>query len=104
MSAQTTSTIGAPLTTLRGAVAGKRMTVLFPVTRSDNGKPLLTGRMICDPSVAGRVISHAEGFNAGTARLSFVVPKAAKGKQLRVKVTIKLGTQSATRIATFRVK
>lgn len=95
--------IGAPVTTPRTAIAGKRMTVTFPVTRSDNGRPLTSGRMVCDPSVAGKVIKHAESFRAGKAKLSFTVPKTAKGKLLKVKVTIEAGTQSTTRIATFRV-
>ncbi len=60
--------------------------------------------MICDPSVAGKVISHTESFKAGIARLSFLVPKTAKGKLLKVKVTIKAGNQSATKIVAFRVK
>ena len=95
--------IGAPVTVPTRAVAGKRMTVVFPVTRSDTGKPLTTGKLICDPSVMGKVIAHAESFKAGQARLSFVVPNTAKGKQLKVKVTIRLGNQSTTRIATLRV-
>lgn len=96
--------IGTPTATPAAAVAGKRMTVTFRVTRSDNRNPLLSGTMVCDPSVAGKVIKHAESFKAGTARLSFLVPKTAKGKLLKVKVTIKVGTKSATRIATYRVR
>lgn len=96
--------IGAPIATPLAAVAGRPMTVTFAVTRSDTHKPLTSGTMICDPSVAGKVIPHHESFKAGKARLSFVVPKTAKGKQLSVKVTIKTGTQSATRVATFRVR
>ena len=96
--------IGKPVVTPLGVVAGKRSTVTFPVVRSDDGQPLTAGRMICDPSVAGKVLPHAESFKAGSARLAFLVPKAAKGKQLKVKVTIKSGLQSATRVATFRVK
>ena len=95
--------IGKPVTTPAVATAGKPFTVSFPVTRSDNGMPLTTGRMICDPSVQAKVIKHAESFRGGTARLSFTVPKSAKGKVLKVKVTIKAGTQSTTGIATFRV-
>ena len=94
--------IGAPATTPARAVAGKRFTVSFPVTRSDTGKPLASGTMTCDPSVNGKIIQHAESFGNGTARLSFVIPKTAKGKLLTVKLTIKAGG-SATKIATFRV-
>lgn len=93
--------IGAPTTVPAKATAGKRFTVSFKVTRSDNGKALTTGTMICDPSSAGKVITHAESFRAGVARLSFVIPATAK--QVRVKVTIKSGTQAATRITMFRV-
>lgn len=96
--------IGAPVAVPVRALAGMRMTVVFPVTRSDNGKPLMSGTMVCDPSVAGKVITHAESFKAGKAQLSFVVPKAAKGKVLTVKLTIIAGTQAAKRVATFPVK
>lgn len=96
--------IGPPVATPLAAVAGKSMTVTFLVRRSDNGAPMTTGTMICDPSVAGKVLRHAESFKSGKARLAFLVPKTAKGKQLKVKVTIKAGTQSATRVATYRVK
>ena len=84
-----TPVIGKPVTVPARVVAGKRITVSFPVTRSDNKKPLTAGTMICDPSVVGKVIRHAESFRSGVARLSFVVPITAKGKQLKVKVTIK---------------
>jgi hypothetical protein len=94
--------IGAP-TTPGKAVAGRRFTVSFPVTRSDSGAPLTNGKMVCDPSVNGKVIPHAASFTGGTAKLAFTIPKTAKGKQLKVKVTIKLGSQSATKIATFKV-
>ena len=93
--------IGAPTTVPARAMAGKQFTVSFKVTRSDNGQPLTTGTMICDPSSAGKVITHAESFRAGIARLSFMIPTTAT--QIRVKVTIELGTQSATRITMFRV-
>jgi hypothetical protein len=95
--------IAAPTTTPRKAVAGKRLTVMFPVTRSDTGAPLTRGKMVCDPSVRGKVIRHSESFRNGTARLTFTIPRTAKGKPLTVKVTINLGSRSATRIATFHV-
>jgi hypothetical protein len=95
--------IGGPVTSPAQAQAGKRFVVAFKVTRSDTGKALTTGRMICDPSVAGKVIRHAESFRGGTARLSFVIPTTAQGKLLTVRVTIKAGTQSTTRVATFKV-
>jgi hypothetical protein len=96
--------IGKPIASPARPVAGKPFTVSFKVTRSDTRTPLLRGTMICDPSVAGKVIRHAESFRAGTARLSFVVPADAQSKLLKVKVTIKAGGKSATRVATFGVQ
>lgn len=85
-------------------VAGKKLVFTVAVRRSDNRAPLTEGTMVCDPSVAGKPIRHAESFAGGTARLTFVVPKTAKGKQLKVRVTILSGTQSATKIATYTVR
>jgi hypothetical protein len=96
--------IGKPVTTPKVATAGKRFTVKFVVTRSDTGTRMTTGKMICDPKVAGKVLRHAESFQQGIAKLSFVIPKTAKGKALKVKVTIKSGTSSTTKVTTFRVK
>jgi hypothetical protein len=96
--------IGAPALSPKTVVAGKRVTVSFPVTRSDTGAPLTKGKMVCDPSVAGKVLKHAESFKGGTARLSFLVPKSAKGKLLKVKVTITASGVAATKIATFKVR
>ena len=96
--------IGRPTTAPVAAVAGTRFTVSFNVTRSDDNAPLETGTMICDPSVHGKVIRHAESFVDGVARLSFLVPKTAKGKALKVKLAIVLGDQTAYKSATFRVK
>jgi hypothetical protein len=95
--------IGAPTTTPRKAAAGKRFTVVFPVTRSDTGAPLTSGKMICGPSVQGKVISHAESFKNGNARLAFTIPKNAKGKLLKVKLTIEYGGKSTTKVSTFHV-
>ena len=96
--------IGKPVTVPAQPLAGKRFSVAYPVIRSDTRAPLTSGRMICDPSVAGKVVPHAESFKAGVARLTFVVPTSARGKILKVKVTIRSGGQAATRVSTFRVQ
>jgi hypothetical protein len=85
-------TLGAPAPTR--AVAGKRMTVSIPVSWTFGGKTvaLQGAKMICDPSVNGKVVTHLESFDGKVARLTFVVPKAAKGKHLKVRVTIQGGT------------
>lgn len=95
--------IGKPVVVPARPIAGTRFTVSFKVTRSDTGAPLTAGRMICDPSVAGKVIRHAESFKAGTARASFVIPTSAAGKLLKVKLTIKAAGRSTTAVNTFKV-
>lgn len=123
----------APTTTPHVAVAGKRFTVSFLVAVATHGMttkvdiatgkittvPMTTlrfvsgGKMVCDPSVQGKVIAHSESFKGGTARLSFLIPKTAKGKLLKVKVTLTVKdsgsegsgkTLTASRVAAFRVK
>jgi hypothetical protein len=95
--------IGPPLTVPAKPLPGQRFTVSFTVTRSDTGKPLARGTMIADPSVGGSLIAHTESFRAGRARLAFLIPAAAQGKQLKVKVTIKVDGSSATKVATFPI-
>jgi hypothetical protein len=94
--------IGKAVTVPAAPLAGKPFTVSFKVTRSDTKRPLTSGKMICDPSVAGKVVKHSESFRGGTARLSFVVPANAGRKTLKVKVTIKGAGGSATKVASFR--
>jgi len=96
--------IAKPVAAPAQPAAGKPFTVSFKVTRSDNGRPLLRGKMTGDPSIAGRVVQHTESFRAGTARVSFAVPANATGKTLKVTVVIKDGATKVTRVATYRIQ
>jgi hypothetical protein len=96
--------IGQPVAAPAQPVAGKRFTVSFKVKRSDTGAPLTSGRMSGDPSVAGKIVPHRESFRGGMARLSLIVPANAAGKLLKVRLTIRAGSQSATRVANFRIR
>ena len=121
--------ISVPTTIPKVALAGKRFSVSFPVSfwvtrpsttieigtgETKKGTvtmitPVERGKMVCDPSIAGRVIPHKESLKNGQARLSFVIPATAKGKLLKVKVKITATekdtgkTFTASKIATFRV-
>ena len=94
---------GAATTVPSTPAAGKRLVFTLAVKRSDTGAPLSTGKMVCDPSIAGVVLKHSESFKNGIARLSFVVPRTAKGKLLKVRLKIAIGTRSATKVVTYRV-
>ena len=97
--------IGRPITVPKKAVAGKRLTVTFMVRRSDNGAPLTEATMVCNPTFKGKQLAHTESFVRGKAKVRFVVPKAAKGKvvKLMLKVTTDEG-RAAKRVATFKVR
>lgn len=95
---------GKPLAQPPLPLAGKRFTFTLPVKRSDTGAPLRVGRMVCDPTVSGKLIRHTESFTAGKARLSFLVPKTAKGRLLKVKIKIGSSGQSATKVVTYKVR
>ena len=83
--------------------AGKTVQVSFKITRSDSGAKLTSGKMICDPRIGTHMLKHVEQFKNGIASLRFTIPKTATGKLLKVHLTIRLGTQSATRIATLHI-
>lgn len=84
-----TPVIGKPAAVPVRPAAGKRLTLSFRITRSDDDKPLASGKLTSATSVAGKLIPHTQSFTHGVARLSLLVPRTAKGKGLTVKITIK---------------
>jgi hypothetical protein len=100
---QVTAQIAVPAATPRLPVAGSEFTVVHAVTRSDGGGLLTAGKMVCDPSIAGNALTHAESFTGGLATLHFTVPAGSQGKLLKVHVTIRLGDRTATRDSYFRI-
>ena len=86
------------------AIHGKRASVSFTVTRSDNSSPLTEGTMLGSAAVAGKSIASIQTFANGVAKLTFTVPKTAKGKLLTVKVTVTASGGPASKVATFRVR
>jgi Calx-beta domain-containing protein len=95
--------ISKPTTIPAIPVAGRAFSASFKVTRSDNGGPVMKAVMKADPSMAGRLLRHTESFRAGTARLTVHLPSNASGKPLKVKLTIRAGGGSATKVSVFRV-
>src|SRR4051794_39358038 len=66
-----TPIVGKPVTLPAKVTAGKRLTVSFPVTRTDTGDtqtPLTSGTIVGVPTIAARVIRHTQWFTSGVAR------------------------------------
>jgi len=82
----------------------ERFLVTFAVTRSDNHLRLTYGTLRCAAWVNGKAVGHFQSFADGRARLALRLPTNARHKLLKVRVTIRLGNQSTTRIASFRVR
>jgi len=99
-----TPVIGRPVAVPAHPIAAAPFGVSFKITRSDTRAPLRAGAMLCDPSVAGRMLHHEESFRQGTARLTFLVPASATGKKLTVKLSITAAGRTAKTIATFLVR
>jgi hypothetical protein len=97
--------IGPAATSLVTPTAGKTLTIAMPVTRSDTGGKLVDGATLTlDPTIGSTLVAHSEQLKNGTASVRLTVPPTAKGKRLTVKVTIKLGSQTATRLTTIPIK
>jgi hypothetical protein len=87
-----------------GPLAGKHVTVSFHVTQGDTGAPVTAGRTTWQVSLFGNTARYRGQVVNGLAQLSLTLPKTAKGKQLKVGVTVLTADGgSASRVATFRV-
>ena len=84
-------------------VAGKRFTFTLPVNRSDTFKPLNTATIVVTTLLAGKKIKHSTTFANGRARLTLLLPKTAKNKQLKLAFTITTAAQTTTRTFTYKV-
>jgi hypothetical protein len=95
--------VGKPLAVPAKALAGKLLTLSFPVSRSDNGEPLSGASIASTATIAGKAVPHTRSLSGPQATVSVLVPKKAKGKQLTVTVRISVGGQTTTKTVSFRV-
>ena len=84
-------TIGKAVLIPAKPIAGKRLTITFPVTMTSAGKPaepLASGKIVGSAWVGGKAVAHASSLQGGVAKVSLVVPKGARGKAVKVAVTV----------------
>jgi hypothetical protein len=85
-------------------VAGKRYTATLQARRSDLAELSSAGVVACAAKVAAKKVKVTAAFPADIATCSGVVPKTAKGKTLKVTVTLTLDGVRVTRTASIKVK
>jgi len=71
------------------ARAGKRLTVSLPVTESDTNGPITTGKVQCAASLGNKQLAIRSGGVAnGVASCRVLLPRAAKGKIVKGRITV----------------
>jgi hypothetical protein len=96
--------IGRPVAQPAQPRAGKRFALVFRLTHSDDGSPLVNATVKTAVRLAGKVTQHQYSFAAGQLKVSLTIPRAAKGNQLKVTTVVRSDGQSATKIVTYRVR
>jgi hypothetical protein len=96
--------IGKPIAQPAQPKAGKRFSVVFRLTRSDDRSTLTNATAATTVRIAGRLVPHRYVLGAGRVRVTLVVPKTAKGKQLRITVKVRTEGQSATKSVAYKVR
>jgi hypothetical protein len=84
-------------------VAGRSFSVGTPVRRSDTGAAITSGMVACTARVGQARVRASGRFTGGQARCVVVVPRTAKGKTLRVTMTIRSAGATVTRTVTYLV-
>jgi hypothetical protein len=100
-----TLTAGTAVTTPRRPRAGRPFTISLPVTRSD-GKPVADAdsSLICSVRVGTARVKERHTLSADRAVMRVAVPKNARGKTLRVTMTIRSGGALLVKKLSFTVR
>lgn len=88
----------------KSVVAGRRFTATLQARRSDLAELSSAGDVVCAAKVGTNKVKVTATFPADLATCSGVVPKTAKGKVLKVTVTLTLDGVRVTRTASIKVK
>lgn len=96
--------IGRPLAQPAQPRAGRPLRVTFRVTWSNDGTALRSASVATRTSVASKAVPHRYSFAAGRLTVSMVVPKTAKGKQLKVTATVRAENRATTKTVAYKVR
>lgn len=88
----------------KSIVAGKRFTATLQARRSDLAELSSAGEVTCAAKVGTKKVKVTATFPADLATCSGIVPKMAKGKVLKVTITLTLDGVRVTRTASIKVK
>jgi hypothetical protein len=94
----------ARFTAAKTVAAGKRYTATLQARRSDLAELSSAGEVVCAAKLGAKKVKVTATFPADRATCSGVVPKTAKGKMLKVTVTLTLDGVRVTRTASIKVK
>lgn len=94
----------AKFTAAKTIVAGKRYTATLQARRSDLAELSSAGEVVCAAKVGATKVKVTATFPEDRATCSGVVPRSAKGKTLKVTVTLTLDGVRVTRTASIKVK
>lgn len=85
-------------------VAGKAFTVGAQVTRSDTSTTLTSASVRCLARIGKSRVRAVGRFSGGRARCVVTVPRTAKGKTLRLTITVRAVGAVHTRTLSYRVR
>jgi hypothetical protein len=94
----------AKFTAAKTVVAGKRYTATLQARRNDLSELSSAGEVACAAKVGTKKLKVTASFPTDLATCSGVVPKTAKGKVLKVTVTLTLDGVRVARTASIKVK
>jgi hypothetical protein len=84
--------------------AGKAYTASLAFGRTDGSPPTGTETVSCRATVAGRALAPtSRSLINGKAACTWTIPKTAKGKAIRVTVTVQSGSLKASKSATAKI-
>lgn len=95
-------TAGKP-TAVSAATAGRPLTVVMAVTRSD-GKPFSAGKVTCSAKAGAKTLRTRGARSGGLARCTMRIPPGTKGQTLRGAIGVQVGAARAAKPFGFTIR